>query len=291
MTDAKSDNTSVEKEETSQNDDIGGEGLIKLDLNSGASDAGDSKSKENLNFERPEDFPDEFWDSESNMPKITDLYKAYQSESKQKSDLRSIISKGIGKPAESLEDYKLELDDGIQEYIPEDDVGIAAAKEAALDAGMPAEMFNKFVNKYISQLKDSDLIEPPKPELSEEEQEILQKAQDDKFRQEQLEILGEEGKKDMEMLKNEMIGLYKKGSLSDEDVEAFQEAAYDAKGVRFLSKLIKRYRGEKVIPTKHSIESGILTREELDAMAGTTDPVLRKKRSEGYKRLDELGML
>lgn len=244
---------------------------------------------------RPEGIPDELWDAESNDIKRDELIKAYQSEAKQKADLRKALSKKGGVPAESEEDYKLELDDSLKEFVPDDDPALDSARKAAFDAGLTPEQFNKFVGQYMAGLKEGNLLQSAEPRLTEEEQATLQAAEDQKFRDEQLAILGEQGQKDLQMLSNEVKALYTKGSLTDEDIEAFREAAFDAKGVRMMAKLMNIKRGRDVIPTEHAIQSNSLTKDELDAMGMDprmkTDPAFRKRRSEGYRKLEQSGML
>ena len=247
--------------------------------------------KEPSEFTRPDGLPDNLWDNDTNDINKTALIEAYQSEAKQKSDMRAIISKGIGKPGDDVGAYTVEFSDELKDTIKDDDAGLAAAREAALDAGMPPEMFGKFINKYLASAGDAANAS----RLTPEEQEVIEKAEDDKFRSEQMEILGEEGQRNIKLLTDEMKTLAAKGSLTEDDLEAFKAAAYDAKGVQFLSKFLKIRNNSRVIPTQHAITSGVMTIDELDAMGSDprmrTDSAFRAKRTAGYRKLEELGVL
>lgn len=260
----------------------------------------DSRQAEAKAAEKPEGIPDSLWDAEKMDFKKDELVKAYQTEAKKALDLRAIVSKGLGKPAESIEEYQVEFDDKLKQYVSDDDQGLAAARKAAFEAGLPKETFDKFVKGYLGELAANNLLQPIAPRLTPEEQEILQKAEDDKFREEQMALLGESGQRELELIKTEIGALYKKGSLTKEDIEAFQEAAYDAKGVRFMAKLIQRYKGAQIIPTQHAVETGLMTKEEVDAMGldkrylDSSHPehkAWRAKRSAAYKQLEQAGLL
>lgn len=246
--------------------------------------------------ERPEGIPDDFWDAESKSLKADALLEGYKSEAKQKADMRAIISKGLGKPAENIEEFdNVEIAENVQRYVAEDDPALAVAKEAAFETGIPVDKLTDFVNKYLSKGGEKGFLHEVQPQLTEEEQATLQKAEDDKFKAEQMEILGDEGKRNLDMIKNEVkVGL-EKGKFSKEDIEAFENAAYDAKGVNFIAKLIKTQKGQQIIPTEHVIDKGMPTLDELDAMGADprmqTDPGFRAKRTEGYKYYEKIGVL
>ncbi len=239
--------------------------------------------------ERPEGIPDDFWNTEANSLNTDKLLDGYKSEAKQKADMRAIISKGIGKPAENIEEFKdLVIDENVQKYIGEDGQALGAAKEAAFEAGIPVDKLTDFINKYLSKGGDKGLFAEVKPRLTDEEQATLDKVEDDKFKEEQMKILGDEGKRSLEMLKHEIKTMADRGNLSKEDLEAFENAAFDAKGVNFMAKIFKKFKGEQVIPTEHVIDKGMPTIDELDAMGADherlmSDPAYRRKRTEGYQ--------
>ncbi len=241
-------------------------------------------------FDRPEGLPDELWDGELNDVNKTALLERYQKDQKQILDQRKIISKGTGKPPERVDEYQVEFDEDVSEFVKDDDKGLAVAKAAALEAGMPKDMFDKFAKNYMGTLLKEGLISKDNLPMTDEEI----KADDDAFFEEQLKILGDEGKRTKDRVTQRVATLYEKGSLNKEDIEAFKNAAFDAKGVLFMDKWIALHGNEKMIPTDHVLDEGMATKEQLDSMAGDprmSDPAFRAKRTAGYYALQNRNAL
>jgi len=245
---------------------------------------------------RPEGIPDAFWNTEANSLNTDALLEGYKSEAKQKADMRAIISKGLGKPAESITEFdSLVINEDMQKYLGEDNQSLSIAKDAAFEAGIPVDKMTDFINKYLSKGGEKGLFPEIQPRLSPEEQEVLNKASDDKFKEEQMAILGDEGKRSLAMIKHEIKILADKGSLNKEDIEAFENAAFDAKGVNFMAKLINKYKGAQIIPTEHVIDKGTPTMDELHAMGKDprmdSDPAFRAKRTAGFQYYEKIGVI
>lgn len=241
--------------------------------------------------EKPEDLPDAFWNDKEGSINTQALTEQYQKDQKRITDLRKTISKGTGgTPAESVDDYVVEFDDTASQYVPEDDAALGVAKKAALDAGIPVEKFKEFAPKYINGLIEAGLLnESALPKTEEQE-----RAELDQHRDEQMKLLGDGGERIINRLTDRVSTLYNKGSLNKDDLEAFKEAAFDAKGVLFLEKWINLHSSERSIPTDHVLDEGMATKEELDAMAADprmSDPAFRAKRTAGYKALEARGAL
>lgn len=271
--------------------------LINIDL--GDESQEDQQGNDNQAVEprqKPEGLSDDLWDAETNDVKKDALLEAYKKEQEKALGLRNILSKKGGIPATSAEELTLQFEenDPLRDIIPDDDKGVEVFRKVALEAGLSKEVFEKLVKGYVKGMSDEGLIQAPS-RLTPEEQATLQEAADKKFREEQMKILGNEGQQELKMLEHEFSTLAKRGSLTKEDIEVLQDATFDAKGVRAIAKLIKRYKGETIIPTEHAISNNILSREELDAMGldprMKTDEAFRRRRSQGYEDLAAAGML
>jgi hypothetical protein len=244
---------------------------------------------------RPEGIPDELWDATSNDIKKDELIKAYEVEAKKAKDLRAIISKGIGKPAESLDEYStVVIDENLQKYVGVENPALEAAKEAAFEAGIPVDKLTDFLNKYLSKGGEKGILAEATPRLTPEEQKTLQEAADKKFYDEQMKILGDEGQRQMKMLGNELGTLYQKGNISEKQLEVLKASLYDAEAINAFAAVVQVYKGQQVIPTQHAVDTGILSKSELEAMQ--KDPKFQnpegyKKIMDGYRRLESAGML
>lgn len=243
--------------------------------------------------ERPETLPEQFWDEKTGAIKTNALVDQYAIDQKRITDLRKTISKGLGGTLpESEDEYEVEFDETTSKFV--NDESLTVAKKAALAAGISKEQFNKFAPQYIKGLVESGMLNENMLPKSEEDLAALEEAEIKQHREEQMKILGDGGQRIIDSLTDRVATLYKKGSLNKEDLIAFKEAAYDARGVLFLQKWIDLHGGTQTIPTDTNFDRGLATKEELDAMAGDprmSDPVFRAKRSEGYRRLEQEGRL
>src|SRR3990167_1106663 len=244
--------------------------------------------------EKPEGIPDEFWDATAKKINETALLEGYKSKDKQALDMRKIISKGTQNVPEKPEGYKLELAQEIAKFAPEGDPALGIAREAALEAGISQDSFNKFINRYLGGLNEKKMIAEPEPKLTPEQE----AAESKKFYDSEMEKLGDSGKKHFEEFNTIVREGLARGSLSEEDKEIYKDIMRGAAHVRFMKKLANiislRPSTSLGIPNEHVIQKGQLTREELQAMQA--DPKYRneagyKKIMEGYRNLEAQGRL
>lgn len=270
----------------------------KDDVNPPAQDPRHLENRDEGNkFARPEGFPDELWDSKTNDVNKTALIDAYNKESKKAKDLRDIIAKSSHKAPESADKYTFEISDDIKEIVGADNPAFDVFKKAAFAHGLSPEQAKGVVNDYLKGLKEGNLFAAPAEAAPTAEQ---MEAEAKSWREAEKKKLGEEGQRTFEGLNNAFAAAYKNGSFTDGDKEAYMNAVYNADGVHFVEKLVSLARSGKFglgdpIPTKHMLDEGVLTKEQLDNMGSDprmkTDPEFRKKRSEGYKLLEKKGML
>lgn len=239
--------------------------------------------------EMPEGLDVELWDGDNKKVKTDALLERYQKAEKRISDQQKIISKGGGKPAQEVSEYKVEFSEEVAKYVPEEG-SLSVAKQAALDAGMSKEMFEKFAPAYMEGLLEKGII--TNEMLPKDEKQL---AQEETTRKEkEMAALGKEGKLSLDRLNDRVTALFKKGVFNKEDVQSYRESAYDAKSVLFLTKWVDLHTNATHIPTDHVLDEGLASLEQLDAMAADprmSDPAFRERRSEGYRKLEAAGVL
>lgn len=242
--------------------------------------------------ERPEGLPDAAWNIEKNEINNTALIEEYKKELKQKQDLRKALSKGKPEVPTTAEEYEITFDEETAKFIPDGDPATDIFKKLAHEQGLSKEQVQNIASGYMAEVvklqQEQGVVAPQSQEEIEQENK--------KFRTEQMAILGDEGKRTMEAMSARIAALYEKGSLNEDDKEAYKNAAYDAKGVLFLQKLMSLpHDTVNFIPNSNVLNEGQATKEALDAMGADprmeTDPAFRKKRSDGYKELEARGAL
>lgn len=132
---------------------------------------------------RPEDFPEDFWDAENNAPNTAKLYDEYKRADKIAKDLRVKLGKGefTGKAPQDVSEYVLENADDYKDILGDDDPVFDAAKQAALDAGMPVEAFNKFMAGVLPKIGELSQQQPSEEQMQ---------AEFEEYRKSELEKLG-----------------------------------------------------------------------------------------------------
>jgi hypothetical protein len=203
----------------------------------------EATSSESLDFSkgRPESFPEDFWDSEKNSPAVDKLFSAYKQESERALGLRQKLSKGQweGKAPEDVKEYALELDEKAKQFVPEDDPLLAAARNAAKEAGLPKEVFSKFMAPIMQQvvkLGEERALEQAEP--SEEE-----KAE---YRRQEIEKLGPGGARVVSAVSTFVKSMESSGKISPDDVKTINQIASTADGVRVLNRFRSMLGGSDI---------------------------------------------
>jgi hypothetical protein len=184
-------------------------------------------------------------------------------------DTRTELKNAKGKPGkapEKPEDYTFEmpeLPDGKKLDIPEDDVGLNAAREAAHKHGIPQEDFQGFVSEYLTAI--APMLPEPAPD------EASEKAK-----------LGKNADAIITGVLNWGEKLHTDGILSDAEHDEIFYMGSTATGISALQKLRTHYTGEQGIPVDgDTVGDGLPSKEELYAAAASTkyqeDPAYRAK--------------
>lgn len=195
---------------------------------------------------KPEGFPDDFWDAEKKAPVIDKLFTDWQRKDKIAKDLRVKLGKGEfeGKPPEDIKEYTVELSDELKPLVPEDDRIYNAARQAAKDAGLPKEAFNKFMQPVIAELAKAkaEMETPPTAEEIEA------------GRMAEVEKLGPSGQKIVEAVGSFIEQLYKGGTLSEAEAKAAKNMVFDADSARVMNKLRVMAGGRDQVPVDAPID-------------------------------------
>ena len=209
---------------------------------------------EEVDYERPEYFPEKFWNQEEG-PDIEGLVKSYK-------EMEKNFSQGKHKAPEEY-DVGFTKDLGI----PDDDPLLERFQGWAKDHGVTQAAFEALAKDYIEM--ETASIEQYKVDVQ---------AEKDK--------LGPDADQIIRSTAEWANGLFKKGVFNEEELEAFKQSAGTAAGVRAMQKL-RRFYGEAKIPVAQPSDEGVPTEEELYAMVGTKeykeDPAYRNKVQQWFK--------
>jgi hypothetical protein len=215
-------------------------------------------TEDSSTVEKPDGLDDAFWDEENKSIKQDDLIEAYKKEQEKALGLRRKLSeKGTDKAPKSAEEYM--LDESLNELLPSDSPTTSLLKEKALEAGLSKDKFNAFLSSVMPALKENGMIADAP--LSEEEQ----KQQFEEFKQAELDKLGKDGPKILQGLANWGAGMVNSGALSKDELPVFESMITDADSMTVLTKIMGM-TGQKPIPVKTSVQDGLPSREEIDAI-------------------------
>lgn len=194
--------------------------------------------------ERPEDWPEDLWDSEKGGPKLDAIKDRLNKSDTAYKELRKVLS-----DKKSFESYKKEQEgvdlskqgvpeeyefEGIDDTYLEDKETINYFSNAAKEAGLNNDQANKVLSKFIEQ-------------------------QSEKFnerRNNELTKMGEEGKQLISGIENFIETRVKRGTFTNQEAISFANLIVDADSAMAVSKLISM-TGELKIPSKvHLSEHG-----------------------------------
>lgn len=202
---------------------------------------------------KPEGFPDDFWDAEKNAPVAEKLYEAYNHEKNRAEGLRKKLSKGEfeGQAPEDAKEYVLELDDKLKPIVPENDPLFEAAREAAKQAGLPKDKFQKFMQPIIEKIAELQPKEPTAEEIA-------------AYRAQELEKLGPSGLKIAANVKAFVGELQAKGILMEEDVKAVQGMITTADSLRAWNRIRAAMGNTQDVPVGNDMLDTKASRVELE---------------------------
>ncbi len=255
-----------------------GDGVAEGDA--GKKDEGDGEGEGAPAGDRPEDIPEQFWDKEKKAVKAEAMGKSYK-------DLRNELNKlkqegkkdpkALEKPEEFLQDYeapktfKDEKGDDQDLYrignIEKDDPALKVFSEVAAKAKLTKDQFNIIVSKFLGGIHGM-LPEPFN-------------------RDTEIEDLGGEEIAGPLIKINQgwLTHLHKNGILNEDQFKYSLIFGETAIGVEVLN-AIRVNSGEKPIPKSASVNTGIKTPDELQAMMA--DPRYGKETAEGKAYQEEV---
>jgi hypothetical protein len=189
--------------------------------------------------EKPEDFPDDYWDAENKAPNAQKLYEGLKKQEKIAADLRAKMGKGDHKAPKTADEYKFEPSEKSAEFMKDDDPLVKAARETAHKYGMSQEMFSGFISEISDHMVDiaAEIAENP-PEYSEDQLKEMRQAEYKKIGENAPAVI-----RAVETFGKEMMS---KGLFSESDLEAFKSMAVTGDQVRVLNKLRSQMGGSDI---------------------------------------------
>jgi len=225
--------------------------------------------------DKPEGFPDEFWDAESKNPKIQDLFDGLKKNEKIAQDLRAKMGKGDHKAPKEATDYKFEASEKAAELIPADDPLVGAAQEIAHKHGMSQEMFSSFMAEMTDRMVDlqgeaAPAVEPTEAEIAE-------------VRQAEYAKIGENAPAVIRAVESWIHEQKSMGLFSEQDVEIVKSMSTTGDQIRVLNKL-RTLTGGNNIPMD-SVGDGLQSDMEI---AEIIDKAYSSGDQESVRKAEEL---
>lgn len=246
----------VETTETTQEPELSDASLA----DNGVSLASGLAEDEGLTFdftknERPEEFPEDFWDTENNVVNINALYSDYKRQEKRVADLREKLGRGEHKPPKEPTDYKFEPTEKAASFIKEDDPLVAAAQEVAHKYGMSQDQFSGFMAEITDRMVDvsNTMYDQDSPEAEAARQSYIQ---------EEMKKIGPNAPQVIRSVQSWAKELQNQGIFSEQDMETFtNEGLTSARMVQMMNRLRFSMGGEQV-PTD-SFDDGLPSDQEI----------------------------
>jgi len=215
-----------------------------------------AKEGEETEFERPEWYPEKFW-NEDDGPDLENLAKSYN-------ELQKKFSQGKHKAPETYDESIFK-----DAEIPEDDELFSTYKSWAKENGISQNAFDELATKFI--------------QLAGNEAEAAQVSYDEEFAK-----LGKSADATIKSMTDWAQGLVRKGVWSEDDFEEFRIMGGTAQGLKALQK-VRSYYGDRPIPVDVTPVGDAPSKEELNAMVGdpkyVSDPAFRAKVEKMFERV------
>ena len=200
-------------------------------------------------LERPDWYPENFWNSETSEPEIEKLSKSWM-------DLRKQISQGSHKAPKDGK-YNTEVFGSIPDDDPVKSHVMSWAKEYGISQGAFDDLVGKVVGMQGEQVQyEQQSLEAEKKALGPNADQIIKNTID------------------------WANGLVRKGVWGEDDFEEFKVMGGTAKGIRAITKLREAFEGTKIPITSQPVD-GLPSKEELYQMVGSKEyqdnPAYRNK--------------
>lgn len=252
---AGDDNGSVE------GGDAGGDGKKDGDSLLGGLDDGDGLTFDFTKGEKPEGFPDEYWDAEKNGVNAQALWDSVQKQEKIAKDLRAKMGKGEHKPPEKADQYKFDPSEKAAEFIKDDDPLVAAAKEIAHKHGLSQDQYAGFMAEISDRMVDI-ANEMGDPENATEEQKAASEAERAAYIKKEIEAIGPNGPQVLRAVQSWGREMLADGTFSEADVQTLEsQALVSADMVKLFNRIRSRMGGGEIPGT--TFDDGLPPDQEI----------------------------
>lgn len=190
--------------------------------------------------EKPEGFPDEYWDADGGAVNAQALFDGLQKQEKIAKDLRAKMGRGDHKAPEKAEQYTFEKSEKSAEFINDDDPLVKAAQEVAHKHGLSQEQYAGFMAEISDRMVDiaNEVGDENSPQAE---------AMREQYIKEQIEAIGPNGPQVLRAVQAWGQELLAEGAISEGDVETLQnEGLVSAKMVQLFNRLRSRMGGTDV---------------------------------------------
>nr|DAU13502.1 MAG TPA: hypothetical protein [Caudoviricetes sp.] len=235
--------------------------------------------------EKPEGFPDKYWDADKKGVNAQAIFDDLTTAEKRASDLRAKMGKGAHKPPEKPEGYAFKPSDKAAPFIKDGDPLVAASQKIAHKYGLSQEAYSGFMADMVEQMATMA------GEMADENSPANEEARKT-YIAEQIKAIGPNGPQVLRAVQSWGRELVADGTLSEADVETLeQEGLTSAKMVQLFNRLRSRMGGGEV--PMQAIDDGLPPDSEIadliDKAYASKDPkkireaeaVLDKRRAAG----------
>lgn len=190
--------------------------------------------------EKPEGFPDEYWDEDSKGPNAQALFDALQKQEKIAKDLRAKMGKGAHKPPEKPEQYTFKPSEKSAEHIKDGDPLVVAAQKVAHKHGLSQAQYEGFMADIVDNMVDMAAQMGDEASPANEE---ARKA----YIKEQIAAIGPNGPQVLRAVQSWANEMKAEGVFSEDDVDTLvNEGLTSAKMVQMFNRLRSRMGGSSV---------------------------------------------
>ena len=225
--------------------------------------------------EKPEGFPDDYWDADKKAPKADTMYEALQKQEKIAKDLRAKMGKGDHKAPKEAKEYTFTVDEKYKEMVPENDPIIEEARNVALKYGLSKEAFQGFMTDMIGKVGD---LRSEMADAQPSEEDI--KA----YRDTEYAKIGANATQVIKAVESWGRELQATGQISEEGLKAFKGMATNAEQVKVLNALRSLAGGGNRIPidyTDDGLESDSVLMEKVHNL-------FKEGTQAAYSKVDEI---
>jgi len=190
--------------------------------------------------EKPEGFPDEYWNQDEGSVNVQALFEGHNKQEKIAKDLRAKMGKGTHKAPESSDEYSFTVPEGAEELFPSDDPIISSAKDAAHKFGLSQDQYEGFMGEVASSVLE---LQKNASDPNSEQNEVAMRE----HIQSEIKAIGPNGAQVLRAVDSWANELLSEGTLNEQDVETLREEGLtSAKMVQMFNRLRSRMGGGQI---------------------------------------------